>query len=869
MDPQADLKATKELVETVEILKDSFKSLGIIIKQQVNNNIVDADNFTKAYAKSLKSDITQAFNNLGKRSLDILKNQEALANGQAKSKDILKQIEQSEQKRKSLSMDLANAVRNGLIDFKDAANINNELIQKFKEQNEELAKQANHAERTEKAMGNLGNIVKGLNKIPIVGQFIQADKVMEAMQKKAAETGDKTKVMAAGFKAIGKSIKEGLLDPLTVLTFIIKSLLDGSTGIAGFRKELGLSYKEAYLLNTEMNAVAAATNDTFITGEKLKKSFSGLAQEMGFIADYGSEALVSMTNLTGKLGMSNKEAAQLTTLSRMQSTNTEAVLTNIGKSVTAMNKQGKTTILLKDVMKEVANVSKATAVSLGSNPVAIAQAVVAAKQLGTTLQQMESTADALLNFESSIENELKAELLTGKQMNLERARAAALANDMKTLSEEIGKNEEVIGAFASGNRLAQEATAKALGMNREQLASMVYQQEAMKIGAEGVRAKYGEQAYESLKAQAAQEKFANAVEKLKTVLSSIVQVFSPIIDAIAFLVDNTFVLYGLMGGIALLYLPKIASAAKSFGSSISTAAKSSLEFIKTKGASAAGGVTDKAKDAAEKAAGTGDKAGAGGPKAGEGIKNTLKGISSGISSFGKVSLGDILKVAGSALALVALTPAIPALLLLQFVNGKAIQSALTGIGAGFKAIGDALSNPKVILGVAVFTLALMGIGKAISFIAPTVEALGKSISNIVTSVASGISSIVTSLGDMIVKLGSSLPQLLLLGPALFGIAGGLAAMGFSGLLALPSIIALTALGAVAPALASIGVGGGDSKEGKNIESNITSGIDLTPMIAAINEVKVAVDRLYSKDTSINMDSKKVGSTLVQGSYKMA
>jgi hypothetical protein len=46
-------------------------------------------------------------------------------------------------------------------------------------------------------------------------------------------------------------------------------------------------------------------------------------------------------------------------------------------------------------------------------------------------------------------------------------------------------------------------------------------------------------------------------------------------------------------------------------------------------------------------------------------------------------------------------------------------------------------------------------------------------------------------------------------------------------------------------------------------------IDLTPMISAINEVKAAVDRLYSKDTSINMDGKKVGTTLVQGSYKVA
>jgi hypothetical protein len=46
-------------------------------------------------------------------------------------------------------------------------------------------------------------------------------------------------------------------------------------------------------------------------------------------------------------------------------------------------------------------------------------------------------------------------------------------------------------------------------------------------------------------------------------------------------------------------------------------------------------------------------------------------------------------------------------------------------------------------------------------------------------------------------------------------------------------------------------------------------IDLTPMIAAINEVRASIDRLYNKDQSINMDGKKVGTTLVQGSYKVA
>ena len=46
-------------------------------------------------------------------------------------------------------------------------------------------------------------------------------------------------------------------------------------------------------------------------------------------------------------------------------------------------------------------------------------------------------------------------------------------------------------------------------------------------------------------------------------------------------------------------------------------------------------------------------------------------------------------------------------------------------------------------------------------------------------------------------------------------------------------------------------------------------IDLTPMIAAINEVKIAVNQLMNRPVIITMDSKQVGSSLVQASPKSA
>jgi hypothetical protein len=47
------------------------------------------------------------------------------------------------------------------------------------------------------------------------------------------------------------------------------------------------------------------------------------------------------------------------------------------------------------------------------------------------------------------------------------------------------------------------------------------------------------------------------------------------------------------------------------------------------------------------------------------------------------------------------------------------------------------------------------------------------------------------------------------------------------------------------------------------------GNDNAEMVKAINEVRDAVNKLYAKDTSIHMDGKKVGTTLTQGSHKVA
>ena len=93
------------------------------------------------------------------------------------------------------------------------------------------------------------------------------------------------------------------------------------------------------------------------------------------------------------------------------------------------------------------------------------------------LEQVAKAGESLLNFEQSIEKELEAELLLGKQLNLERARLAALTGDYETLTREINKNVGDFSDFTKLNVLQQKALASAVGLTVDELSDQLLQKE--------------------------------------------------------------------------------------------------------------------------------------------------------------------------------------------------------------------------------------------------------------------------------------------------------------------------------------------------------------------------------------------------------
>jgi hypothetical protein len=384
--------------------------------------------------------------------------------------------------------------------------------------NEELQEQVDLIERAEAAGEPMPERYEGMNK---------SQALLNAKQ-------------SAYNKLIQGAVK-GAFSLEAVLGFVFKSILAGSDQMARLQRSTGMTYKAAYQYQNELKSAAAFSGNNFITTEKLLKAHSMMTKEIGMSAAIlKGESLISATNLSEKVGLAANEAARLVTMAELTGQSSEGMLDNMGKQQTSLNKQNKTMFSLKDMMEAVASASMATVLTLGKSSKALLSAANAAKLLGTDIAGVEKIADSLLDFESSIENELQAQLLTGKNLNLTKARELALAGDLEGVAKEVGKQEAIKTAFATNNVIAQKAAAKALGMSREELAKMTYKQELAVLGASRFKEEYSEVAYNSLKAQSAQDKFNDLITKATGILGDLLGIFSPIIDAIAWIASNPF-----------------------------------------------------------------------------------------------------------------------------------------------------------------------------------------------------------------------------------------------------------------------------------------------------------------------------------------
>lgn len=389
-------------------------------------------------------------------------------------------------------------------------------------------------ERTiNKNMGVTGALVQGTGALMerlgmrsgIFHQAMEdAGSTMREMAKDAGENAgflERMKISATGLGIVLKGFGAALFDPFVYIAKIVDAFFELDKAAVQFQRLTGQNAK-----------ALAGMNSNLITSVEVLETMGTLTEDIGVNINgiMTTQQLGRLAEASKLLGLSSEQTVNLAKFSKISGDSITGYEDGLIESVNRFNGLNNSAVAHGQVMRDVLNVSQDIALSLGGNPEALGRAATAARKFGLSLEQVDNIAGQLMDFESSIQAELEAQLLTGGQINLSKARELALNNDIEGLSKEIADNNALSETFATSNRIQQESMAKALGMSRKELATMIGKQMMQKdISDEALKNATG-MTRAQLEQITAQEKFNTLMNKLAQAAAPILDILHPIAD---------------------------------------------------------------------------------------------------------------------------------------------------------------------------------------------------------------------------------------------------------------------------------------------------------------------------------------------------
>ena len=333
----------------------------------------------------------------------------------------------------------------------------------------------------------------------------------------------------------------GMVDGFSsMLDFVIG--IDDTVIKAG--RNLGLSSNEARKLNTHFQNISANNGDIFVTSKKLLETQVAIGTRLGINNQLTDEQLSTLVKLKDIDGLDEEVRANIAESSTITGKSAEDTTKAVLAQVTGLKNATGVSLNYKQTLKDASSFGGYLGLSFAKYPAQLAKSLVTTKAFGLELKQLESMADSFLDFESSISNEFEAQLLTGKQLNMSKARELFLNNDLAGAAQEISSQVGTSAEFLSMNRIQAESYAKGLGMSRDALGDMLKKQEFLaKIGAKQTDnaqkqyqlalAKYktqkalnealGDEDYQNMINASTQEKVANLIDKIKNSIVDFMQ----------------------------------------------------------------------------------------------------------------------------------------------------------------------------------------------------------------------------------------------------------------------------------------------------------------------------------------------------------
>ena len=162
-----------------------------------------------------------------------------------------------------------------------------------------------------------------------------------------------------------------------------------------------------------------------------------LTDNFGFGRDESVAMAEGIMDTSMALGLSNQEGTTLIgNLMQISGLSFEAAQNFSKQTALLAEAEGVSpTAVMRDIAKSSQTIAEFTAMT----PDALAKAAIQATKLGTTLDAIANSMSGMLNFQDSLNKEITASIMLGRDVNLQKARELSLNNDIEGLQKELVK----------------------------------------------------------------------------------------------------------------------------------------------------------------------------------------------------------------------------------------------------------------------------------------------------------------------------------------------------------------------------------------------------------------------------------------------
>ena len=270
---------------------------------------------------------------------------------------------------------------------------------------------------------------------------------------------------SAGMSSLAAAINPVGLAILAVVAIIgaglmaFKKLEDAAKA---FRNETGLLRSQTDGLDTSIMksykstvALGASMEDVSKAAAEFTNQFEGLVQPSAAV-------LTSVVALNKNMGITTANAVGANEVfQNMAGLSAEQAQYQVQQVALASELAG---VAPNKVMADIANSAEVAATYFQGSVGNLTKAAIQAAKMGTSLKQAADVSDNLLDFESSITNELTASAMLGKSINFNKARELAAQGNIVGAQQSVLDTLEKTVDLNNVNKFQLDAIAKASGM---------------------------------------------------------------------------------------------------------------------------------------------------------------------------------------------------------------------------------------------------------------------------------------------------------------------------------------------------------------------------------------------------------------------